>query len=483
MWLWLSPWGVGGFGMDSAFDAVVVGTGQAGPPLAVRLAKQGQRVAVIERQRFGGTCVNYGCIPTKTLVASARVAHLARRAADFGVAISGPVGIDMKKVHARMRAVAEASEHGVEAWLRGTAGIEIFAGHARFIGPRRLLVATSTGDREISGDRVFLDVGARALVPKLKGLSGQDQVPFLTNHQMLELDTVPRQLVILGGGYISLEFAQMFCRFGSQVTVIERGPRLLPHEDPDIASEIQRLLGAEGIAFRIGKPADSVEREGSGVAVILSGGERVSGSQLLVAVGRAPNTEDLGVESGGIRLDRRGFIEVDDQLRTSAEGVWALGDCNGKGAFTHTAYNDYEIVAANLLCEETRRVTDRVSTSALYVDPPLGRAGLNEAQVRERGKPALVAKMPMTRVGRAKERGETDGFLKVYVDAESQAILGASFLGIEADEVVQLLLPSMTARRPYTELTRTMLIHPTVSELIPTLFEDFLKPLGQPEPA
>jgi len=458
----------------SSFDAIVIGTGQAGPPLAVRMAKRGWKVAVLERQRFGGTCVNYGCIPTKTLVASARAAHVARRAEDFGVLLQGGVRVDMARVHARMREVAGQSERGVESWLRGQPGIEVILGHGRFVAPRTVEVGTASGSRRLKAPRVFLDVGGRAMVPDLPGLS---EVPFLTNSEMLDLAELPDHLIIVGGSYIGLEFAQMFRRFGASVTVIERGGHLLSREDADVAEEVRRILAAEGIEFRFSGKPERVARRGSGLELVLSSGEAIAGSHLLLATGRRPNTDDLGLDEAGVRVDARGYVEVDEQLRTSAEGVWALGDCNGKGAFTHTSYNDYEIVGDNLLEGAARKVSDRIPAYAVYVDPPLGRVGFSEAEVRARQKPALVAKMPMTRVGRARERGETEGFMKVHVDAESKLILGAAYLGIEADEVVQMLLPLMMARQPYSILTHTMFVHPTVSELVPTMLEEYLKPL------
>ena len=469
---------------SESFDAIVVGTGQSGPPLAVRMAKEGMRVAVIERQRFGGTCVNYGCIPTKTLVASARAAHMARRAGDFGVKIAGEVAVDMRKVHDRMRDVAGTAEKSVEKYMRETKGIEVILGHASFLGPRKLSVQGASGQRELEAPKVFINVGARPSLPDvsgLGGLGGADPVPFLTNRGMLDLTELPRHLVILGGSYIGLEFGQMFRRFGSQVTVVEQSPRFLAREDDDVGQEIRRILEGEGIAFHVGDAPRLAERGGNDVSLTLASGERLVGSHLLVATGRRPHTDDLGLDKAGVRTDQRGFIEIDDQLRTSAEGVWALGDCNGKGAFTHTSYNDYEIAAANLFDHDPslgpRRVSDRLPIYALFIDPPLGRVGLNEAQVRARGKPALVGKMPTARIGRARERSETDGFFKVHIDAETKQILGAVFLGIEGDETVQLLAPTMMAKAPYTLVTHTVLIHPTVSELVPTLMEDFLKPL------
>ena len=449
------------------FDALILGTGQAGPSLAVRLAKAGKRVAVVERKSFGGTCVNTGCMPTKTMVASARVAHLARRAAEFGVLFEGPIRVDMKTVIARAQAIVHQSSHGVETWLRG-AGCTVVQGHGRFESAHRVRVQVPGGDdRVLEADSIFVDVGGRANVPNIPGLA---EARFLTNVDVVALDELPEHLVILGGSYIALEFAQMFRRFGSKVTVLERAERLLGKDDEDVAAAIRSILEGEGITVVTGAAVSKVEmREGRPV-VHVAGGEH-EGSHLLVALGRVPNTHDLGLELAGIDTDEHGFLRVDDELRTSVPGVWALGDCNGKGAFTHTSYNDYEIVAANVLDGASRKVSDRIQAYALYIDPPLGRVGLSEREVRERGRPALVARFPMARVGRARERGETLGFMKVFVDAETQRILGASLLGIEADEVVQVLLDVMYADAPYTLFQRAMHIHPTVAEFLPTLFE------------
>jgi pyruvate/2-oxoglutarate dehydrogenase complex dihydrolipoamide dehydrogenase (E3) component len=452
------------------YDAIVIGTGQSGPSLAVRLAGSGAKVAILERKRFGGTCVNNGCIPTKTLVASARAAYVARRAADFGVRIDSAISVDMKQVKARKDAVVRQSSEGVQHWLEGTKNLTVVRGHGRFVGPRRLRV----GEEELEAERVFINVGARAFVPPIPGL---DLAPFLTNSTMMDVDFLPEHLMVLGGSYVGLEFGQMYRRFGSAVTIIERGPRLISRDDEDVAEAIRGILEAEGVGVRLGAEVSRIEvRDGRPVAV-LKGGDAVLGSHLLVAVGRVPNTEDLGLREAGISVDARGFISVDDQLRTSASGVWALGDCNGKGAFTHTSYNDYEIVAANLLEGDTRRVSDRILTYGVFIDPPLGRAGLSEREVRASGRKALVGRMPMTRVGRARERGETQGFMKVLVDAETRQILGAALLGIGCDEVIHLILDVMYARAPYTLIQRAMHIHPTVSELIPTLLGD-LKPLN-----
>ncbi len=451
--------------MTQRFDAIIVGAGQAGPSLAGRLTSAGQRVAIIERKLFGGTCVNTGCIPTKTLVASAHAAQLSRRAAEYGVGV-GPVSVDMAKVKARKDDIMLKDREGVESWLDGMDGCTVFRGHARFEDPHTLSV---NGD-SLHADRIFLNVGGRAVVPDIPGLS---EVKFLTNVSILEIDTVPAHLVIVGGSYIALEFAQMYRRFGARVTVVERGPRLASREDGDVSATVREILEAEGIDvvvdaddIRIGKTDNGFElTPRAGVAPI-------PGSHLLVAVGRRPNTDDLGLEAAGVRTDPRGYIVVDDRLKTSVEHIWAMGDCNGKGAFTHTSYNDFEIVAANLLDNDPRRVSDRITTYALYIDPPLGRAGMTVDEVRASGRRALVGKRPMTRVGRAVEKGETQGFMKVVVDADTDEILGAAILGVGGDEAIHAILDIMSAKAPYTTLSRTMHIHPTVSELIPTMLQE-----------
>jgi len=451
----------------TAFDAIIVGAGQAGPPLAGRLTEAGHTVAVIERKLVGGTCVNYGCIPTKTLVASAHAAHLARRGAEYGIG-TGEITVDMAKVKGRKDGIVAADRDGVESWLEGMNGCTLLRGHARFLDPHTLQV----GDQQITGKKIFLNTGGRATAPDIPGLADVD---YLTNVGILELDTVPEHLVIIGGSYIGLEFAQMFRRFGAEVTVVERGPRLASREDDDVCAAIKDILEREGITIHLGASDIRVAKDGDGVAVS-TGSAVVSGSHLLVAVGRVPNTDDLGLEKAGVATDSRGYITVDDQLRTTVDHIWAMGDCNGKGAFTHTSYNDFEIVAANLLDNEPRRVSDRIPTYALYIDPPLGRAGMTEAQVRASGRKALVGKRPMTRVGRAVEKGETQGFMKVVVDAETNQILGASILGVGGDEVVHCILDLMAAKAPYTTMTHTVHIHPTVSELVPTMLEG-LRPL------
>ncbi|KQV57501.1 MULTISPECIES: FAD-containing oxidoreductase [unclassified Caulobacter] len=448
-----------------AFDAIIIGAGQAGPSLAGRLTAAGQTVAMIERKDFGGTCVNTGCMPTKTLVASAYAAHLARRAADYGVVLNGPVGVDMKRVKERQQTVVRTARGNVETWLRGMPGITVIQGHARFESADTVRV----GDDLLTAPKIFLNVGGRANVPDMPGIG---DVPYLTNVDMMQLDTLPEHLVIVGGSYIGLEFAQMFRRFGSQVTVIEMGPRLIGREDPEISDTIREILEAEGITVRLNAECIRFARHDGGVCAHVTceaGAPQVTGSHVLLAVGRRPNTDDLGLDTAGIEIDKRGYIVVDDQLRTNVPGVWAMGDCNGKGAFTHTAYNDFEIIAANLLDDDPRRVSDRITCYGLFVDPPLGRVGMTEAEARTTGRPLLVGKRPMTRVGRAVEKGETQGFMKVVIDAETKQILGAAILGLNGDEAIHGMLDLMYAKAPYTVIQRAVHIHPTVSELIPTM--------------
>ena len=457
------------------FDAIIIGTGQAGPALARRLVAAGRKVAIIERKLFGGTCVNTGCTPTKTLVASAYAAHLARRAAEYGVSIAGAIRVDMKAVKARKDAVVAASRDGVERSLKTLKGCTVHEGHARFTGPKEVKV----GDEVLKADNIFINVGGRALVPPIPGL---DQVPYLTNSSMMDVDFLPPHLIVLGGSYVGLEFAQVYRRFGSEVTVIERAPHLIAREDQDVSQAVADFLREEGIDIRVNSRVVGVEKQGNDISVTVetSGSETsgrraaVAGSHLLLAIGRRPNTDDLGLDRAGIATDARGYIQVDDQLRTNVPGIWALGDCNGRGAFTHTSWNDFEIVAANLLDNDSRRVTDRITAYALYTDPPLGRAGMTETEVRAAGRPALVATRPMERVSRAYEKGETKGFMKILVDKETNRILGASLLGLAGDEVVHCILDVMYANAPASVLQRAMHIHPTVSELVPTMLGDLV---------
>ena len=453
--------------MSQRYDAIVIGTGQAGPALAARLAAAGMKVAILERGKVGGTCVNTGCIPTKTLIASAAVARAAQRAAEFGISTAGAVSVDMKKVKARKDEISGGTSRDNEEWLRGLENVTLVKGHARFESPREVRV----GDAVLSAEKIFINVGGRAATPAAIG--GLGEVPFWTNSSIMDVDFVPPHLVIIGGSYIGLEFAQMYRRFGSAVTVIEMSPRLLAREDPDVSEAIRAIIENEGITVRTNAKCITLEKGPAGVRAGVDcqeGSPMIDGSHLLLAVGRVPNTNDLGLDRAGVKTDARGYIAVDDQLRTNVEGIWALGDCNGRGAFTHTAYNDFEIVAANLLDHDPRRVTDRIDTYALFIEPPLGRAGMTETAAKAAGKKILVGKRPMTKVKRAVEKGETQGFMKVVVDAESKQILGAAILGTGGDEVVHVILDVMYARAPYTLIQRAMHIHPTVSELLPTVF-------------
>ena len=453
------------------FDAIIIGTGQAGPPLADRLTKAGMTVAIVERKLFGGTCVNTGCTPTKTLVASAYAAHLSRRAAEYGVIRQGDVQIDMRTIKGRADTVSGNSRASVEKWLRGMNGCTVLQGHARFESPTTVRV----GDELLTAPRIFINVGGRASVPDMPGIH---QVPFMTNTTILMLDRVPRHLVVVGGSYVGLEFAQMYRRFGAEVTVVEMGPRLIGREDEDVSNEIRSIFEGEGITVRTSATCIRLAPLDQGVVVGVDceeGTPEIVGSDVLLAVGRPPNTHDLGLEKAGVLTDKKGNITVDDQLATNVSGIWALGDCNGRGAFTHTAYNDFEIVAANLLDGARRRVSDRIPAYALYIDPPLGRVGQTEAQARKNGRPLLTAKRPMTRVSRALEKGETLGFMKVVVDAETRRILGAAILGTGGDEAIHGVIDIMNAGVTYDVLQWAVPIHPTVSELIPTLLGD-LKP-------
>jgi pyruvate/2-oxoglutarate dehydrogenase complex dihydrolipoamide dehydrogenase (E3) component len=458
--------------MATRFDAIVIGTGQSGPPLASRMADEGLKVAVIERKDPGGTCVNTGCTPTKTLVASARVAHQARIAAEYGIAIGGSVGVDMKRVKARKDEIVAPARDGVEAWMKGLEGGRYIHGHARLESARTVRV----NGELLEAERIFIDTGARPRVPDMPGLR---EVDYLTSDTIMDVDFLPEHLIIVGGSYIGLEFAQMYRRFGAAVTVIEMRDRLIPREDPDIADAVRMILEAEGIEVRLNAECITAGREGSRIATgvqCTEGPPRVLGSHLLLAVGRTPNSDDLGLVAAGVETDDNGYIKTDDELRTSVPGIWALGEVNGRGAFTHTSYNDYEIVAANLFDGGKRRVSDRIATYGLFIDPPLGRAGLSEREVRDKGVEALVARLDMDSVSRARERGETNGFMKVLVEAGTRKILGAALLGIEGDEVVQLLLSLIYAGATAEVIDRAMYIHPTVSEMLPTLFGN-LEPL------
>jgi pyruvate/2-oxoglutarate dehydrogenase complex dihydrolipoamide dehydrogenase (E3) component len=452
------------YSLIERYDAIVVGAGQAGPALCARLDREGLKTALVERKLLGGTCVNVGCIPTKTLVASARAIHMARRGAEYGFN-AGDVKVDMKVVKARKDGIVKQSADGVANWIAGMKNVTLIEGQARFTAPRTL----EAGGRTLQAAKIFLNVGGRAVVPEMPGI---DDVPYLTNSTMMALDRVPEHLVIVGGSYIGLEFAQMYRRFGAKVTVIEKFDRLLPREDEDVVAEIRAILEREGVAIQLGADRMAVSGSQDGISIQFESNRKktdIRGSHLLLAVGRVPNTGDLGLKEAGIAADARGYITVDDQCRTSAEGVWCMGDANGRGAFTHTSWNDYEIVAANLFDDDPRKISDRIPCYALFIDPPLGRVGMNEAEARKSGRKLLAGKMHMARVGRAREAGETQGFMKVLVDAESKELLGAAILGLNGDEIVHSLLDVMYAKKPYTTVQRAVHIHPTVTELIPTL--------------
>jgi pyruvate/2-oxoglutarate dehydrogenase complex dihydrolipoamide dehydrogenase (E3) component len=460
--------------VTKTYDAIIIGTGQAGPFLAERLAKAGMKIAIIERKLFGGTCVNTGCTPTKTMIASAYAAYIVRRAADFGVVNNGPKSVDMKLVKSRKDAISGESRTGIEKWLRGMANCTVYQGHARLESPK----VVSVGAERLTADRIYINVGGRAVVPPMPGL---EEVPYLTNSSMMDVDFLPRHLIIIGGGYIGLEFAQMYRRFGSEVTIIETAPYLARHEDEDISIAIRDIVEREGVNVRLNATCVGFSRRGEDILArvdCVNGDPEVSGSHVLMAVGRRPNTDDLGLTEAGVAVDKRGYIVVDDQLQTSVPGIWALGDCNGKGAFTHTSFNDSEIVGANLLDHDTRKVSDRITAYALYIDPPLGRAGMTEAEVRKSGRRALIGRRPMPKVRRAVEKGETQGFMKVIVDAQTHEILGAAILGTGGDEVIHSILDVMYAKAPYTVIQRAVHIHPTVSELVPTMLGE-LQPLGK----
>lgn len=455
--------------MATKYDSIVIGTGQSGPSLAAALAGSGMNVAIIERNLFGGTCVNTGCIPTKTLVASARAAYVARNADKFGVLINGNISVDMKAVKERKDEVSGTSNKNVESWLKGTDNLTVYEGHGRFESNNTVKV----GNESLESEKIFINVGGRAFVPSFPGL---EDIEYFTNSNMMDVDFLPEHLVIIGGSYIGLEFAQMYRRFGSEITVVEKGDRLIGREDNDVSETVKEILEDEDVNIRLNAECITVQKEADGSISVgvdcKDGNNKVTGSHLLLAVGRTPNTHDLGLENTGIETDERGYIKVNDKLQTSVDGIWAIGDCNGRGAFTHTSYNDFEIVAANLLNNDPRSVNDRITCYGLFTDPPLGRVGMTEKQVRESGRKALIGKRMMSLVGRARERSETYGFIKVIVDADSKEILGAAILGIEGDEAVHCLIDVMYANAPYTVIERAVHIHPTVSELIPTVLQN-----------
>ena len=445
--------------------------------MAVRFASAGKSVAIIERDKFGGTCVNTGCTPTKTLVASAYAIHIARRGAEYGFTV-GDLHVDMRRVKARKDAASAGSSKGVEKRLRGIKNCSVIQGQARFQSPNTVVV----NDEVLQADNIFINVGGRARVPEMPGVH---DVPFLTNSSMMDLDVLPGHFIIVGGSYVGLEFAQIYRRLGSEVTIVEMGPRLIGREDEDVSQAVLEILEAEGIKIRLNAECICLAKRDGGIAVGVScqeGPPEVMGTHVLLAVGRTPNTSDLGLDLAGVATNHRGYIIVDDQLQTDVSGIWALGDCNGRGAFTHTSYNDYQIVAGNLFNADHRRVSDRIQAYALFIDPPLGRCGMTDADIRKSGRRALGVKYPMSQVSRAYEKGETQGFIKISVDAETKQILGAAILGTEGDEVIHALLDVMYAKAPYTVIESAMHIHPTVAEYLPIILGE-LGPLASKENA
>jgi pyruvate/2-oxoglutarate dehydrogenase complex dihydrolipoamide dehydrogenase (E3) component len=453
------------------YDGIIIGTGQAGKPLARDLGAAGWKVAVVEREHVGGSCINHGCTPTKTLVASARVAYLARRAADYGVR-TGPVKIDLPAVVARKRGVVESFRDGSRRRLETTPGVELIDGEASFAGPRAVAVRLKQGGaRRLEADKIFINTGTRAAGAPVPGL---DKVPFFDNTTILELETLPEHLIVLGGGYIGLEFAQIFRRFGSRVTVVHRGKHVLSREDDDVAEEVAKILREDGVDLLLETAPVGAERAAAGgveLAVDGPGGRRtLAGTHLLVATGRVPNTDRLNVESAGVRLDRQGFIEANERLETSAPGIYALGDVKGGPAFTHVSYDDYRIVRDNLLRKGNATTRGRLVPYTVFIDPQLGRVGLSEAEARAQGRKVRVAKIPMGWVARAIEMSETRGFMKAILDADNGQILGCAVLGIEGGELMSALQLAMMGRLPYTTVKEAIFAHPTLAEGLNNLF-------------
>ena len=452
-------------------DSAIIGAGQAGPALAVALAARGERVVLVEGAQLGGTCVNVGCTPTKTLRKSARVAHMARRAAEFGVHV-GPVEVDFAAAMQRMQARVDTARGGLESWVGATSGLTLLHAWGRFTGARDGGFDLQAGEQPLHARRVFLNTGTRPFVPTIPGLDG---VPFLDNTSLLQLRQLPRHLLVIGGSYIGLEMGQIFRRLGSEVTVVEPGPRITSREDEDVSACIAGFLAEEGLRILTGHGIDRVEQDAQGITLHVAG-EHVRGSHLLVATGRVPNTERLGLATVGVEADARGFIPVNGRLETNVPGVWALGDINKRGAFTHTSYHDHEIVLANL-AGGTRSAEDRTMAYAMFTDPPLGRVGMSEAEARASGKRVLQAEFAMKNVSRAKEESETTGLVKLLVDADTERFLGAAIVGIQADEIIQVISNFMATGASYRVLQQALPVHPTVTEFLPTILGK-LKPLA-----
>ena len=453
------------------YDAIVIGTSQGGRLLPIALAKAGRKVAVIERGHVGGACVNVGCTPTKTMVASARVAYLARRGADYGIHI-GPISVDLQAIHTRKQSIVEGARLGYENRLTEAQGIDLLRGEAHFLAPKTLEVSLKGGEtREITAPLVFIDTGDR---PEQLTIKGIENVSVLNSTTLMELDTLPEHLLIIGGGYIGLEFGQMFRRFGSQVTIIQRGPRLLMSEDEDVSDAITTILREDGITVLTGTTPQQVEQQSSGRLQLTvhtpQGEQQLTGSHLLAAAGRVPNAENLTPEAAGIQLDKEGYIQVNEQLETNVPGIYALGDVKGGPAFTHISYDDFRILRTNLLEHGRASTRDRLVPYTIFIDPQFGRVGLSENQARKQGRNICVAKLPMTAVPRALETGETRGFMKAIVDADTQQILGCAILSIEGGEIMTIIQVAMMGKLPYTALKEGIFTHPTLAEGLNALF-------------
>ncbi len=453
------------------YDAIIIGAGQSGGPLSTAFANAGWKTAIIEREHIGGTCINEGCTPTKTMVASARVAYLANRAADYGVH-TGPISVDLAVVRKRKRDIVESFRGGSERRIKNAQGLDLFMGEASFTGPKTLEVHLNTGEiHQLSADTICINAGERPSIPRLEGI---DDVPWLNSTTIMELDSVPEHLLILGGGYVGLEFGQMFRRFGSQVTIVQRGSQLLAREDSDVAEAVANILREDGIEVLLKASASRVARSADGhieLTVNTAQGERViTGSHLLAAAGRTPNTEKLNLAAAGVEIDKRGYIRADEFLATNVSGIYALGDVKGPPAFTHISYDDFRILRTNLIEKGHASIKDRIVPYTVFIDPQLGRVGLSESEARQQGKHIKIAKMPMDYVARALEVDETRGFMKVIVDADTKQLLGAAILGIEGGEIMSMLEIAMMGKLPYTVLQEAIFAHPTLAESLNNLF-------------
>jgi pyruvate/2-oxoglutarate dehydrogenase complex dihydrolipoamide dehydrogenase (E3) component len=461
--------------MTTTYDAIILGSGQAGGPLSTALAGAGWKVALIEREHVGGTCINEGCTPTKTMVASARVAYMARRSADYGVH-TGPVSVDMVRVRQRKRDIVESFRQGSQQRIEGAKGVELLMGAAHFTGPKTLEVHMNAGEaRQVTAPTIFLNTGARPSTPDIAGI---ENVPALNSTTIMELDVVPEHLLIVGGGYIGLEFGQMFRRFGSQVSIIHRGKHLLMREDPDVAEAIATLLVEDGIGLHLEASPLRVEQIGDGkiqMSVQTSAEAQIlTGTHLLIATGRTPNSDALNLEASGVEVNSKGFIKTNERLETNIPGIYALGDVKGGPAFTHISYDDFRIIRANLLEHGNVSIHDRLVPYTVFIDPQLGRVGLSETEAREQGRNIQVAKMPMNYVARALEVDESRGFMKAIVDADTRLILGCAILGIEGGEMMAMLQMAMLGKLPYTVLRDAVFAHPTLAESLNNLFGSFV---------